>query len=166
MLLAFFSFYFTYLTDFATAAQLSDIGPHLKVFELEKNENPQNILQIYTRVDDQCRFLPDRTGKNKPVFDFYWLMGRGTYKRTHSMIRRSIYRHVLMEPDAKERSYSLKLRAGDFERFDTDLNNPRLQIVLRQEPSKCEAVALLQLGPSDTNKVMRIKAVYTEAKRT
>ncbi|OYZ23025.1 MAG: hypothetical protein B7Y39_06590 [Bdellovibrio sp. 28-41-41] len=76
---------------FAGGAKVLDpIGPHYEVFRLEKSENPQNVLVIYTRLDEQFRFQLDPENSVMPVFGFYWLMDRTNFKPVHSLIRGGI----------------------------------------------------------------------------
>src|SRR4051794_1095231 len=70
------SFFAVFLLGTAAGevANIPAIGPHQPFLIVEKNVHPQNRMVLYTKVDGNGRFLRDPAARNRPVFDFYWLI--------------------------------------------------------------------------------------------
>src|SRR5678815_4655824 len=71
-------------------ATIPEIGAHHPIVILEKNVHPQNLMVVYTKEDVNGRFLADDADRNRPVFDFYWLMDGKNYKPVNGLIKNEI----------------------------------------------------------------------------
>ncbi len=147
------------------AIQNPEYGTHYRLFTFEKNENPQNILIIYTRLDDQCRFKPLSSVDPRPVVDFYWMMNRQTVKPVNGMIRSAIRKRLEVESLSQDRT-SFSARIKDFRELKHDLKEARFRIVAKKKGGSCDVDTLIPLGPSDGEKLVRVETVYSEAKKT
>ena len=79
----------------AEKRDLPEVGVHYRLFTFEKNENPQNVMIVYTRVDEHCHFaLTD----GKPIVDFYWMMDRRRFKATNPLIKSRVRRQLRVQP--------------------------------------------------------------------
>ena len=47
-------------------------------------------MVLYTKVDANGHFLTDHADRNRPVFDFYWLMDGKNYKPVNGRIKTEI----------------------------------------------------------------------------
>lgn len=165
---------------FATSARASEIknlrelGSHHQVLLLEKNENPQNQIVVYTRVDNKCRFIRG-SGKNRSaLIGFYWLLNRSRYKPLSSFVERRIYDKVKIkssdrlrsEPDdgAEAWSDSLRLESDLLVRFSPVFKNAQIEIRSREKRGRCEVRTFAQLP--NTNELMRLTSVFSELKKT
>lgn len=143
---------------------IPQVGDHHRIFVFEKNENPQNIMVIYTQVDSGCRFLTDRTDGGKPTFDFYWLMERRSYKPVHPLIRGGIQERLEVNPTSDRQLFYVRI--NDLKEMQQDIQDPRLQVRSRAVDGRCQVTGSLTLGPSDGNRTIRLTSIYTEAKKT
>ncbi len=148
----------------ALARQLStvpDIGGHYPLFTFEKNENPQNILVLYTKLDNNCHVAEEA---QVPVFDMYWLMDRLTYKPTNSMLKNSIKNRLQVIPTSESAGFYILI--NDLKEVNSDLQDPRLMVVADQQQGECIVRSLFTLGPSDKKATMQLTSIYSEATKT
>jgi hypothetical protein len=138
------------------------IGPHHRLFIYEKNENPQNILVVYSKLNERCQIQPLEGGN---LFDFYWRMDRKDYKPTASLIKSGI-RERLQVTSVTPSSFDLLLT--DLTQVQTDLPEGRLSIeVSKNADGSCEGVkAFMAMGPSDGNARIQLESIYAEAAKT
>jgi len=141
---------------------IPQIGSHHRLFIYEKNENPQNILVVYSKLNEQCQIQKLEGGN---LFDFYWLMDRQTYKPTHPLIKSGI-RDRLQAVEAKSTSFDLLL--SDLKEVQTDIPEGRLSIeALKNADGSCgEMKAFITLGPSDGHARIQLESIYAEAAKT
>jgi hypothetical protein len=144
------------------------IGAHYPILTFEKSENPQNIMMIYTKLDKDCRFELNSQKKNEPVFDFYWLMGKKTYKPVHPLIKSGIHDRLQVETGEafiKDRT-EFEIKVNDLKGLKTDLKEARLKVFAKKIGGKCEVQADIQLGPTDKNATLQIDTIYSETRKT
>lgn len=146
------------------AAKLEPIGEHQRLLLFEKNENPQNVMVVYTKIDGACALAKGENGQ--PVFDFYWMMDRTKYKPVHAMIKSGI--RDRLEFQAGSAAKGLKefyVRINDMKEVKNDLPDPRLHVELQDDGGNCTADARIQLGPSDQGRILKVQSIYSEAKK-
>lgn len=136
---------------------IPQVGPHYALFNVEKNVNPQNIMVVYSKLDQDCRFLKDNYG---PQFDFYWLMDRASYKKVNSIIKSEIRKRLEVEPWIDTNEFSVILR--DLEQVDMDIAEPKVTVRSKGYAGKCQVSSQITLGPSDKNRTIRLTSIYTE----
>ena len=145
---------------------ISQIGPHEPVFIFEKNENPQNIMVVYTEVDKNCHFLADSNAGGKPLLDFYWLMDRKTFKPVHPMIKSSMRQRIELEGAGKDRAGSFLVRINDLKELKTDMKNFDVEIKAVLTSKACDVQAFVTLGPSDHGRVLQLTTISSKAQKT
>jgi hypothetical protein len=153
----------------AAEINLPPIGIHQKLLTFEKSINPENIMVIYTKLDEKCRLETDPSERDQPVFDFYWLMDGKNYKPVHPMIKSGIRDRLEFEADAipANRQNSFYVKVNDLKEMEHDLTDTRLHIVTKAaEANKCDADAFMTLGASDGNATILLTKIFTEAKRS
>jgi hypothetical protein len=145
---------------------ISEIGPHHRILTLEKNENPENVLAVYTQVDSSCRVGKKNSTASSdiPHFGFYWLMNRMNYKPVHPLIRQGIAQRITVLPEANSSSFHVKLE--DLKEMKTDLEDLRLNVIARLEGARCKVGAFMNLGPSDHHAKMKLELIDSQSKKT
>ena len=145
---------------------IPEIGPHYRVAAFEKNIHPQNRLVVYTRLDKDCRVVRDSKKPHGPVLDYYWLMDGSRYKRVNSLIKRGIRKRLQVgaEPP-KSLGGSFSIRLNELDAVEHDLGAaPLLWVLAEKTAGGCAVEARMTLGASDTNAVIRLETIYSEAK--
>jgi hypothetical protein len=164
---ALFSFFFIFISLSARGSNRTDVsqvGPHQPILTFEKNENPQNIMVIYTKVENNCRFIVE---SGKPVVDFYWLMDRKTFKPVNGTIKSSMRGRIEVEPLDKNNQQTFNLRINDLKELSTDLNDVRIRVTSSNNHSHgCDVEAFITLGPSDHHRVLRLETIFSKAEKT
>ena len=146
---------------------IPELGPHFRVLVVEKNENPQNIAIIYTKLDSTCHFAKDSKGKT--VFDFYWLMDGTRYKPMNWILKAGIRHRFEMESataaSGKVDAFAVKL--NDLKEMKTDLKEVRLIVEAKKKADgKCEVENLFPLGGLDHESFIHLDKVSAEGKKT
>lgn len=140
---------------------ISEVGSHYPLFTFEKNENPQNILVLYTKLDNNCHVSEDA---HIPVFDMYWLMDRLTYKPTNSLIKSGIKDRLQVIPTNESEGFYIVI--NDLKEVNSDLKDPRLTVIADKQQGQCKVRSLFNLGPSDKNATIQLTSIYSEATKT
>jgi hypothetical protein len=148
----------------AEASSLPEIGRHYPLFTFEKNENPQNIMVIYTKLDNEGRFEKDPKHPQQPFIGFYWLMNRERYKPVHPLIVHGIRERLhFVSQDPDRRSFQIQFR--DLQDLKQDLKSANIEVkVIGEKDPTVEA--RLTLGPSDQSRELKIDKIYSEAHKT
>tara|TARA_B110001454_G_C12723312_1_gene436603 strand:+ start:21948 stop:22556 length:609 start_codon:yes stop_codon:yes gene_type:complete len=148
---------------------LVPIGQHYEVFRLEKSENPQNILVVYTRLDDNCLFELNPENSNVPVFGFYWLMDRKNYKPVHPLIRRGISKRLQVETPStfpQERN-NFTVLVKDLTKVDRTLENAYVKVSSRKDGKSCVVKSSFDtLGESKLASALTLDKIYAESEIT
>lgn len=139
---------------------IPDVGSHYRLFTVEKNENPGNILVLYTKLDGNCNIQNE---SKSPVFDMYWLMNRATYKPTHSLIKKGVRERLQLVPSNAQTFY---VKVNDLKEVNSDLSDPRLIVEADKLKGQCKVRSLLTLGPSNKYAKIQLSSIYTEAVKT
>ena len=151
------------------AIVLDPIGPHYEVFRLEKSENPQNILFVYTRLDEQCRFQLDPENSGMPVFGFYWLMNRTNYKPVHYLIRGGIAERLQVDIPANfsEMRNSFTVLVKDLTQVDRTLENADVKVASHKDGKLCVVKSTFDTeGPNKQSSALTLDKIYAESETT
>lgn len=140
---------------------ISEIGGHYPLFTFEKNENPQNILVLFTKLDHNCHVSEE---SNIPVFDMYWMMNRISYKPTNGMIKSGVKDRLQVVPANEVDGFYIQI--NDLKEVNSDLLDPRLTVVADKVQGQCKVRSLFTLGPSDKNARIQLVSIYSEAVKT
>jgi hypothetical protein len=136
----------------------------VRLFVVEKSKNPENILVVYCKVTKRCALQSIADAGQDHYFDFYWLMNRTTYKRTHSLIKKLARKRFIVQ-NVSENATGFTVLLADLKELVHDLPSDLIRIDFHQSPDgRCEARALLELGPSGDNHTMQIDLIYSKAR--
>jgi len=140
--------------------QISQVGKHYRIFIYEKNENSQNTMTLYTKLDSNCEL---KTSKGRPTFDFYWLMDRKKYKPVHPLIKKGVYGRLQVGTLLTPKTFEVEL--SDLKEVDTDLKTAQVLVESQKDGDVCSVVASMTLGESDQNAAIHLDTIYVEVKK-
>jgi hypothetical protein len=131
-------------------------GPHAPLFVVSKSYHPDNVLVVYTTMDDDCRIVADGRGHE---IGFYWLDGGKDFhfSSVEGLVRRQLFSSALrVDP------HTYILVFNELDRVRHDLFDKRVTVTGRRIGDACEARAEIQLGPSSGSRRLRVTSVYTD----
>ena len=141
-------------------------GALVRLFDLRKDHNPQNVLVIHTYADAQCRFIGSMDEKKRLV-DMYWRMNDGTpqecYKPTHPEIKSETLKTLLVKSLSEDRT-KLRLEITQLKQLNNDLPSREAEVDLAHDGTACTAKMYLQLGPKENNKRLQILGIGAKGK--
>lgn len=139
-------------------------GEVVRLFELHKDKNPDNVLVIHTYADDSCRLVGGMQNKGELV-DMYWRMNDGKpgecYKPTHPRIKSE----TLKTLDVKSLSSDKKKLVIDITQLDQlehDLPSRDAEITVAKKDAGCRAEARLPL--SENGEALRLRELNAKGK--
>lgn len=142
-----------------TVHYIPEIGEHHKIITFKKNENPQNILVVYTKLDSKCHFIADRD--DKPPIDFYWLMDGAKYKPTHSLIKKAVRQRLKI---THIQSSSFTMRVTDLTELGTKIEKPDLIVKVEKKNGACDIASYFSDDQRE-NKLIQVTELYSESKK-
>jgi hypothetical protein len=162
------TFFVLHLTAKASIRNdITQIGPHEPVFTFEKNENPQNIMVIYTKVDKECEFVAASKDQGNSFLDYYWLMDRKNFKPVNPMIKNGMRGRLEFAQSTKEKPSSFKVQINDLKELQTDLKDFTVEVkAVRDAQKACDVEALVKLGPSDHDRILRLQKIFSQAEKS
>jgi len=142
---------------------VGDVGEHYPLFLIEKSYHPENITVVYTKLDTECRVIPDREHGFLPTLDFYWLMDATHYKPMARPLKAGARKRLqfIDANGSQGDSTSFSVRTDDLSRVQHDLQIPTVQIKAEHQGDACVAIAFMTLGPSNGNATMKVESVST-----
>ena len=142
---------------------VGDVGEHYPLFLIEKSYHPENIAVVYTKLDTDCRVIPDRKHGFLPTFDFYWLLDATRYKPMSELLKAGARRRFQFIDTHESQSHTtaFAVRTDDLSRVQHDLPSPTVQIKAARQGDACVAIAFMTLGPSNGNVTMKVESVAT-----
>lgn len=136
-----------------------------KLFTMEKNYNPENIMIIHTQTDRDCRFIKSPKNSEGNYIEFYWNMNSGQQtKEVHSMIRAEIKKRVSFEGVNQARD-SFKIRLNDLTELNHDLADTTMEVMSEVSSGKCEVKSVLTLGPSAGYRKIDLNRTFCEVSK-
>ena len=146
------------------AEAVTQVGDHSILFTFEKNENPENIMIVYTKLDASCHVVVDPARQAAPVFDMYWLMNGTGYKPVHNLIKSGVLDRLQVIPSKND---SFQIQINDLKELQTDVQDPKLSVVAEKNSNgACEVKSMFKLGASDKGATMQVQTIYSEAAKT
>jgi len=145
-------------------ATISEIGSHHPILIVEKNVNPQNLMVVYTKEDANGRFLTDEADRNRPVFDFYWLMDGKNYKPVNGMIKNEIGKRFEWQMSRTNPATHFVVNLNDLKEVDSDIKDPKIDVYASRSRGARGAEAQMSLGPSNGNMRIKLTSIYTEGR--
>jgi hypothetical protein len=154
-----------------TAAQgpivLDPIGKHHPIFKFEKNENPQNILIGYTRLDRSCHF---ERHSGQASFDIYWLLDGKRFKDPHRLIKKNIHKHfanVAARPSKADESDVFEMRLIESKEMKTSLKDATIRVTASKAQSGCNVETFASFRqPDGEMRTIKLKTIRSETKKT
>src|SRR5215470_8481433 len=142
---------------------VGDIGEHYPLFLIEKSHHPENITVVYTKLDTDCRVIPDREHGFLPTLDFYWLLDATRYKPMAELLKAGARKRFQFVDTHESQGHTtaFAVRTDDLSRVQHDLPSPTVQIKAARQGDACVAIAFMTLGPSNGNVTMKIESVAT-----
>jgi hypothetical protein len=143
---------------------VGDVGEHYPLFLIEKSHHPENITVVYTKLDTDCRVIPDREHGFLPTLDFYWLMDATRYKPMAGPLKAGARKRLqfIDANGSQDDPTSFSVRTDDLSRVQHDLQSPTVQIKAERQGDACVATAFMTLGPSNGNATMKVESVSTK----
>ncbi len=169
MKLLFISIFCVSLAHASRQISIPPIGNHYEIFRFEKSENPQNVLVIYTRLDEHCQFITDQSNPQKPQFDFYWLMNRQNYKVVNFLIRNSIRERLMVSvpADFSERKNFFSVQVSDLREIAPSVQDSLIRVWARPMGSECDLKTSFDLAKDiHEARTIQLQKIYLESKYT
>jgi hypothetical protein len=150
-----------------------ELGLHHRILTIEKNENPQNLVLMYTRLDRQCRFVMDDKQGQIPFLDFYWLNDRSRYHEMHALLKRGIRKRLEVQPLSREPNQegAFAIRIRNLREIRHDLDDPVMLIKAVGKPgadgnNRCEVQAQMKVNVGKSESMVRLEAISAVGKKT
>ena len=140
----------------ALAARLTE----RKLFTLEKSLNSENVLNIHTFTDDNCKFVDDSNGQ----VDFYWLLDKHNKKEVHPMIRSQVQERV-KSLGLNSTKDSFKVRLNDLSEINHDLENNNIEVAAEIVAGICTVKSIIKLGASSKYKKITIEKIFCNVEK-
>lgn len=145
------------LGTFGAQAAIASGSVERKLFTLEKSVNSENILNIHTFTDNDCKFVSGNNG----YIDFYWLMDKQTKKEVHPMIRSKVQERVkFLGLNATKDSF--KVRLNDLSEIKHDLEDNNIEVKAEIIAGVCTVKSVIKLGASAKYKKMNLERTYCD----
>ncbi len=152
----------------AEVTNIPQVGTHQRLFVFKKNENPENVMIVYTKVTSDCRIVSD--ADHRPVFDFYWLMGGVDFKPVHPLIESGIRDRLQIQPgsitDGNAAAKTFSVEVEDLKEVSSDVESPELVVRSRRVNKGCAVDGSMRLGPSDGRLTLRLDEIDSQVEET
>ena len=151
----------------AASAGISDFAPlgaHYPAFRIEKNENPENVMIAYVKLNSKCEFEQDAGNGSRPIFDFYWLMEGVRFKPVHRLIKRGIRNRLEIVWQVSSK-HSFRVRLNDLKELQHDLPKREFTVSAVRSGEGCSVFARIQLGASDREQTLTLSRIHFESGR-
>jgi hypothetical protein len=141
-----------------------EVGGHHPILIVGKNVHPENLMVVYTKVDANGRFVADPADRDRPVFDFYWLMDGKTYKPVNGLIKNEIGKRLECQLGPSGRDTHFVVNVNDLKEVNSDIKEPKMDVYAKRNGGACDVEAQINLGPSDGNMRIKLSSIYTEGR--
>lgn len=145
-------------TALAVASDIESIGEHYRFLTFEKNENPQNIMIMYTKLDGECHVVMQ---KDQPLVDVYWLMDGKRFKPTHRLIKSAIRKRIVLESRPAEAGAvsTFQVRPKEGTAFSDEVARSHFTVNARKIGGKCAVETFLggeEVEPIRVNSLLSV----------
>lgn len=135
-------------------------GEVVRLLELHKDLNPENVLVVYTYADSRCRLIGS-VEESERLVDMYWRMNARSpeecYKPTHPMIKSETLQSLAVRSLSADRK-SFRIEITQLDQVENDLPTREVEILLERAGSVCKAEVRLPLESRD-GAVMRLQQI-------
>ena len=146
---------------------MDPIGKHHRIFKFEKNENPENILIGYTRLDSGCRF---ERQAGRPSFDLYWLLDGTRFKDPHRLIKKHVrksFAHIDADVSKPGVSDVFEMRLIESKDMNTSLKEATIRVNASKGKGSCNVETLASFRqPDGEMRTITLKTIRSETKKT
>ncbi len=136
---------------------------HVHLFDIRKSYNSENVLVIFTKTTDDCKFAPAQNPQD--LVDLYWRMNEGKQDvcRKESAVKERIRQKLKihsLSPDRTQMTVTLE----DLDKVRHDLPERAATVTLRKNATTkiCETNIQFNLSVADTAKKLNLSCVYGE----
>lgn len=143
---------------------IPEIGAHQPILIVGKNVHPQNLMVVYTKVDGDGRFLTNPADRDRPLFDFYWLMDGKNHKPVNGLIKNEICKRLECQLSPGGRATHFTVNVNDLKEVESDIKEPKIDVYANGSGGARDVEALMNLGPSDGNMRIKLSSIYTEGR--
>ena len=143
---------------------IPEVGAHQPILIVGKSVNPQNLMVVYTKVGANGRFLANAADRDRPVFDFYWLMDGKDYKPVNGLIKKEIGRRFDCQLSPGDRATHFVINLNDLKEVNSDIKEPKVDVYANGSGGARDVEAQMTLGPSDGNMRIKLSSIYTEGR--
>lgn len=148
-----------------TTSLMSIAQVERKLFTMEKNHNPGNVMMIHTQTDQDCKFVVSSKNNEQNYLEFYWIMDYGQSKKeVHPLIRDEIKKRVSFNGINSNRD-SFRISLSDLNELRHDLTDTSMEIVSEINQGKCQVRSVLTLGATGNYKKMDLERTYCEVSK-
>lgn len=149
------------------AGAIEAVGPHHRILRFEKNENPQNVLIGYTKLEPTCRF-ERRSGL--PLVDFYWLLDGSRFKDPHPLLKKNIRNRLSFDPGESVRTGEADgfvVRVLETKEMKTSMKSASIRVSSSKSSGGCEIEAIASFErPGGDRERIKLTTIRTETKKT
>jgi len=143
---------------------IPEMGAHQPILTVGKNVNPQNLMVVYTKLDGNGRFLTNPADRDRPLFDFYWLMDGKNYKPVNGLIKNEISKRLECQSGPGDRATHFVINVNDLKEVNSDIKEPKVDVYASGSDGARDVEAQMNLGPSDGNMRIKLSSIYTEGR--
>ncbi len=139
-----------------------ELPSHYRVFVVGKNVGKANELVVFSELDGNCAFKPDRNERGQPSLDFYWWMeGRKYFKNPAPALRP--YMREELKVVGSGASGSFTIVSSNIAKLDrTELGgDPNFTVKAEKKNGKCEVNAYITVK----GKVLRLNSMYVHGEK-
>jgi hypothetical protein len=149
----------------STITSASGFEGEKRLFTMEKNYNPENIMVIHTQTDADCKFVTSRKNSENNFVEFYWMMNHGPEtKEVHPSIRSEIKNRVSFQ-GMNERKDSFRLRLNDLKELKHDLPDTNMEVTAEILGGGCIIKSSLALGASARYRKLELQKSYCDVSK-
>ncbi len=148
-----------------TVLSIPEVGEHTPLIKVEKSENRQNLMVVYTKLDPKsCGFLAT---SGKPVLDEYWLMDGTHYKPVNPMIKNAVSDRFELDQQAFKDRQKFLVHLKDFNELKSDLgSSPTFEVKAAKKSGECQTSVEMKLGLSDKGRLIAVESIYADSSKT
>jgi hypothetical protein len=136
-----------------------------KLFVLEKNFNPENVMIIHGQTDKDCRFVPSPKNAEGNFVEFYWNMNSGQEKKEVNPTIRGEIKNRFKFLGINPQRDSFRMRLNDLTELKHDLGDTSIEVQSELLNGKCNVKSLLILGASANYRKMNLKRIYCDVSK-
>jgi hypothetical protein len=136
-----------------------------KLFVVEKNFNPENVLIVHSQTDKDCKFIPSPKNAEGNFVEFYWSMNLGRETKEISSTIRGEIKNRFKFLGINPRRDSFRMKLNDLTELQHDLNETSIEVQSEIQNGKCNVKSLLMLGASGKYRKLSLKRIYCDVSK-